>query len=62
MRAAFTQQQAVLDAIGSLGARPASQTVSLILNQSEAAPRSLYYGYGDYGDYGNSSTSTKPSG
>jgi len=45
VRAEVTAQQAVRDAIAAIGERP----VSLILNQTSAAPSSGYYGYGSYG-------------
>ena len=46
VRAEVTAQQAVRDAIDAIGDKP----VSLILNQTSAAPSSGYYGYGSYGD------------
>ncbi|HEY4342398.1 MAG TPA: AAA family ATPase [Steroidobacteraceae bacterium] len=47
VRAQFTARKAVLDAIELLDdAKP----ISLVLNQSELAPSTGYYGYGSYGD------------
>lgn len=47
VRAEFTSRSAVNDALDLIGE---NKPVSLILNQSEAAPSSGYYGYGSYGD------------
>jgi exopolysaccharide/PEP-CTERM locus tyrosine autokinase len=44
VRAGFTPQQAVMDAISFLGE---SKSIGLILNQSIAAAPGYYYGYGD---------------
>jgi protein-tyrosine kinase len=46
VRAEFTTQQAVLDAVACL---PEGKSVGLVLNQSPTAPPHFYYGYGDYG-------------
>jgi hypothetical protein len=47
VRAEFTSQQAVKDAIEAVGV---GKPVSLILNQTSSPPSSGYYGYGSYGD------------
>ena len=47
VRAEFTARSAVMDAIALVGE---TKPLSLILNQSESAPSSGYYGYGSYGD------------
>jgi len=47
VRAEVTSQNAVKDAINTIGV---NKPVSLILNQTSAAPSSGYYGYGSYGD------------
>lgn len=47
VRAESTSQKAVMDALEAIGE---NKPVSLILNQSEAAPSTGYYGYGTYGD------------
>lgn len=47
VRAEFTSRTAVNDALDLIGE---NKPTSLILNQSEAAPSSGYYGYGSYGD------------
>jgi receptor protein-tyrosine kinase len=47
VRAEFTSQTAVKDAIAAIGN---NKPVSLILNQTSAPPSSGYYGYGSYGD------------
>jgi len=47
VRAEFTSRSAVNDALDLIGE---NKPTSLILNQSEAAPSSGYYGYGSYGD------------
>jgi len=54
VRAGFTRQQAVLEAIDSLGESVDPSSIALILNQCEAASPGLYYGYGEY--YGDPST------
>jgi len=46
VRAGFTPQQAVLEAIGYVGE---DKPIGLILNQSKAAGPGGYYGYGAYG-------------
>jgi len=48
VRAGFTLQRAVLEAVESLGAEMEKKSVGFILNQSEAAPPGAYYGYGEY--------------
>ena len=48
MRVAFILQQAVREAVESLGEISESQSIGLILNQSQSAPTGEYYGYGDY--------------
>lgn len=50
VRAGTTPRQAVIEALEFLGE---GKTVSLVLNQSEAAPTLNHYGYG-YGEYGAS--------
>jgi protein-tyrosine kinase len=47
VRAEFTPRHVVQDAIDAIGDE---KPISLILNQSEAAPAAGYYGYGAYGD------------
>jgi len=47
VRAEFTAQKAVLEALEAVGD---GVPVSLILNQSSSAPSGGYYGYGTYGD------------
>jgi hypothetical protein len=47
VRAESTSRSAVADAIDLIGE---GKPVNLILNQSESAPTSGYYGYGSYGD------------
>jgi exopolysaccharide/PEP-CTERM locus tyrosine autokinase len=53
VRAEATPRKAVLDALELVGER----RVSLMLNQSSAAPASGYYGYGIYGDSAQDKTS-----
>jgi receptor protein-tyrosine kinase len=47
VRAEVTSQQAVKDAINTIGGKT---PIRLILNQTSAPPSSGYYGYGSYGD------------
>lgn len=54
VRAEATPRKAVLDALELVGE---GRQVSLMLNQSSAAPASGYYGYGTYGDSAQDKTS-----
>ena len=51
VRAGFTPQQAVLEAVGYIGE---DKPIGLVLNQSKATAPGSYYGYGayGYGEYG----------